>query len=446
MAREIQTREKPFPEDLEGRLNSILNVVNTELKTATILHLDDVPAEGKKIRRRLKQNIGRNYLPQGRTFNNYCHATLLPIGMIAEEVTIQEDAENVVVGYRLTEAGKKYGLPIAAFTLDWVYMHDQSLFEILGPTGSKGKSRSPENRIKILEELGKGNALREADLVRIIWNSKKGSLTSHLNQLKKTGLIQFDSCGEMNKPIIVYRHMRDLEDSERICGAKTFPRRIVKLLKEKGNLTTPEVTKILNVPERYVTTTLSRLATKRVIGRGKWKGRVIQSRVNLTSKGKRFLEEYIDPIKDALDDGPWLNQMNETLGVLRQDNKIFGEYLRTAINLYRPLSPNLNKKSKEETDRKILDYITKHPEGTRPSELSKVFSLSFPATLWHLRHFMEERILRKERDGLAVRYFLAEQGEQQWTTKINSQIAEKQNNEHHNNQTTKANKRKTWQT
>lgn len=43
----LSHEEKPFPpvEDLEGRLNAVFNIVNTELKSATMLVLDDNPAE-----------------------------------------------------------------------------------------------------------------------------------------------------------------------------------------------------------------------------------------------------------------------------------------------------------------------------------------------------------------------------------------------------------------
>ena len=50
----IFMEEKKFPDDLEGRMSSVLNAVNTELKTVTLLHLDDRPADGIEIRDRIR--------------------------------------------------------------------------------------------------------------------------------------------------------------------------------------------------------------------------------------------------------------------------------------------------------------------------------------------------------------------------------------------------------
>ena len=57
--RVIEHRENPFPEDLEGRLNAILNVVNTELKALTLLHLDDTPRSGQEIKARVRETTLR---------------------------------------------------------------------------------------------------------------------------------------------------------------------------------------------------------------------------------------------------------------------------------------------------------------------------------------------------------------------------------------------------
>lgn len=48
---------RPFPEDIEGRLNTVLNVVNNGLKSVSFLHLDDVSAESGTIKKRVRQSF-----------------------------------------------------------------------------------------------------------------------------------------------------------------------------------------------------------------------------------------------------------------------------------------------------------------------------------------------------------------------------------------------------
>lgn len=65
-----------------------------------------------------------------------------------------------------------------------------------------------------------------------------------------------------------------------------------------------------------------------------------------------------------------------------------------------------SKKSKEELLEEILEIIRKNP-GIRPSELNRL--LNIPHT-WHLRKTLIKRgLIRKEKDGLAVRYYIASQ-------------------------------------
>ena len=76
----LEERENPFPDDLEGRLNAITNVVNTELKASALLHLDDRYVDRIEIRSRLRDTVGNGvYLPQYTVFGGYCSKSLLPL-------------------------------------------------------------------------------------------------------------------------------------------------------------------------------------------------------------------------------------------------------------------------------------------------------------------------------------------------------------------------------
>src|SRR3989338_6522961 len=91
------TEEKSFPEDLEGRLSSVLNSINTELKSVTLLHLDDKPADYSEIKSRVRETIGEGYLPQSFTFQAY-GKTLYDIALVAKETVLKDDGEVVSIG------------------------------------------------------------------------------------------------------------------------------------------------------------------------------------------------------------------------------------------------------------------------------------------------------------------------------------------------------------
>ena len=139
---EVRVEEKPFPEKLEDRMAIVANGVNTELKAVTLLHLDDVPTEAGVIRARIMETIGGGYLPHSAAFRAY-GTTLHKIALVAKETVARDTGEGEYVGYSLTEAGKKYGVPASVFSLRYAVEHEMSMFQVLGPTNSKGKSRAP---------------------------------------------------------------------------------------------------------------------------------------------------------------------------------------------------------------------------------------------------------------------------------------------------------------
>ncbi len=187
---EKTVREREFPQDLESRLGNILNVVNTEFKSITLLHLDDNAADGMTIRERIIRNYPMGYLPHYGAFLDYCKFSFLPIGSVAEE-RIRRDDGSIYVGYTLNESGRKYGLPIAAFSLNWAVENQFSFFNLLGATSSPGKDRSPLARMKILEALYTGESY-SLEISKFIKDNPSSSsvIFRHIKSLKELGLIE----------------------------------------------------------------------------------------------------------------------------------------------------------------------------------------------------------------------------------------------------------------
>ena len=406
----IEHKENPFPLDEEGRLNSIMNVVNTELKTVVLLHLDNAPVDGHELKKRVRQTVGNQvYLPASRrNFEAYCHQTFYPIGTVAEETILRETGDATWIGYSLTEPGKKYGLPIAAFTLEYVVRCGKSMFPILGSTSTPtGKKRAPLNRIQILNRLREGN-LRITDLEREVKVSDT-SINNSLIKLAKSDLVYFDSVEEVERGEgqVCYEWVggKEIEDVMPYHTDLTLTMNVASLLKEKGRITSSESFSILGGNRKDIRTFTSILGHLVKVGIAKpvkWKG-TQYSEAQITNKGRIFLEEYVDKVRSALMDGHELSRMKEIYNDLISNPEKLEEYARSAIQLYKRISKKINPVCKQKRNEQIIEFIRIHP-GMRPVEITK--ALSYSDVSRFLTSLVKSGVLRKEKTDRNSRYFI----------------------------------------
>lgn len=383
----VVREEKSFPDDLEERLAVVANAVNTELKSVTLLHLDDVPREGKEIKARVRESVGRGYLPlAANIFGEYCN-TLNDIALVAKESVVRDDGEIQHIAYSLTEAGKRYGQPIAELALRWAVDNNLSIFQVLGSTLTPSKkSRAPYNRIKILESLQEGR-LREVDLVNIV-NLSYNSVLSHFISLQKIGFVKFDSTGAKIKDKFNYQWNSDkaLEILEPVSGRKGLVRKVAKYMfghqdKEFSSRELGEVLKYKSLED--ISTVLNVLEKRGLIRRGEWKRGEIESKVYLLESGRRFLDEFVFPTREFL------------LELRGAGASVSGEEQRRGIDLYREVSPTINKKSLDKRVLQLKNYLRQHSNSTS-REISQAFELSMPRVLYIIRLVRDNLIVKKE--------------------------------------------------
>lgn len=401
----IERKENPFPDDLEGRLNAVLNVVNTELKTVTLLHLDDVPAEGSEIRARIRETVGQiGYLPETNCFKQYCHQTFFPIGTVAEETVRRENIEAVYPAYSLTEAGKRYGLPIAALALKFAVENQQSLFEILGSTSSSGKTRAPLNRVRILKLLAERESATVTDLADEA-DLDNPSVLFSLRGLGEAGFVEYFSIGEIakGKGIIHYTFINgaDIGKVKQVSTYKSSTKKAVKLLKQRRTITLPEAAAFLHVSYRTLAPAYSGLVkqgfAKREHG---FVGGKKQSKARITNKGLKFLEFESSIEKILSGEIPKREAREIYLEVV--NNLAYGKMTRKAIGLYRKISPAINRNSSEERCEQIRELLTRNP-GLRAVEINKLLGCE---GFYHLTPLIKTRVLRKEKNGKETRYYV----------------------------------------
>ena len=406
----LEERENPFPDDLEGRLNAITNVVNTELKTLTLLHLDDKYVDGSEIRSRLIDTVGyKIYIPYSRSFRDYCSRSLLSIGTVAEGdiQIINARGSSEFTGYKLTEAGKKYGRPIAAFTLDYVSKTRKSMFEILGSTMSSGKTRAPLNRIKILEHLGNKGELRLSDLAKIFQTDDYTFIRENLRPLSKTGFVDYNSIGDVKGDnFVIYQWVKGKkpEDVKPYVGEPSLTEKVSEALFVMEHLNLEEARILVERKSKSdASDVLSYLVREGFAKRISEFTSDERSRTSLFESGKQFLNGWVEPVKEALQDGDSLTEMQRLYESLISDEQRFVDVSRTGIKLYTEISPQINRRPREETNRIIVRYISENL-GCRPKEICK--SLNLLSLSEYSAPLIQSGVLTKKKEGIATKYFV----------------------------------------
>src|SRR3989338_6912102 len=111
-----ETIQKPFPEKLDERLNAVLAAINTAPKAVLLAAVLDgtfrtMPEIGRRYRR------WANW-PKANVLGDYIQRSLVTIGLVAEErISIPARDGAIECSWRLSDAGIRYGISAAAFSL-----------------------------------------------------------------------------------------------------------------------------------------------------------------------------------------------------------------------------------------------------------------------------------------------------------------------------------------
>ncbi len=407
-----ESKEMPFPSDLEGRLGAVLNVVNSELKGATLIHLDEGYSIGADIAERIRRSAPGIKLPHSSNFTAYCKHSLFPLGLVARENFVMSGGNSERIGYGLTEAGKKYGQPIAVFSLIHAVDNNYSLFNVLGSTHSKGNTRSPLNKVKILTFLKnqKGKDICVQNIADGIGLDSQ-LVNASVVQLKRGGFLDYDSIGASGtlRYDFVSNKLGEVKSVKRL---KTLTQQVYEFMKKKGFGDAQVVSKELDYTHSSViSAVLVGLEEQGFVKYvGKWTrehdniGR-INSEVGISDKGLKFIDNFIVPVENALSSDEGLAGLNEISDFCMGDRELRREYLTQGINLYCSVSPTMNAVSLAETDSKIIVCLSKNP-GQRLKELCTGVGMRPGILCNHLTRLVKSGELKKDGKHPVIRYFV----------------------------------------
>jgi len=404
-----------FPQSLERRLDAILSSVNIETKQITLAFcLDHQPRTSKNLREIFSTYVNEetHWVPNTNEFYALCYQTFVPIGRIVEGIVAIKGKRKKIKCWKIKKSGEKYAKPIAAFSLKYAVDHDRSLFKYLGQTQSKGDSRPCYNRSKILE-LVKNGYQTEAALSKELGLAQVGIL-KHLSALKNIGLIDFSTAPRTKGRIRFKWTEGKPEDVKTVRSYTKLTYRVSLILYEcRGMSINPlKIRKILNYDVKLdsIYSVLYGLEKQGFVVHEKWVGgkqKVLLSDVQILPDGIEFIENYIEPVRNALQDRKELEDMEGVLFRFHDSNAEAVEYSQKGMDLYKAVSPLIKRKDTATRIKEILEIMASYQQrkgyGPRPMEIEAKLGVG-PEK--YLKILLKKGVITKNRRGRVVRYSL----------------------------------------
>lgn len=175
------------------------------LMLAMGLHGGGIEGHGQAETHRLMANLpGADGAKLGNKTSQFtwCDGSLIPAGLVTET---QQQPRRVAP----TKEGIEIGVPLAAMLLDFSDRYDVDLAQLFGGRASASEVRSPQLRIKILEELlsNPAGTTHLSNLVAVSGAADQVVIEKHLRKLNDAGLLQYN---DWDKAVNTSRYM--LED------------------------------------------------------------------------------------------------------------------------------------------------------------------------------------------------------------------------------------------
>ncbi len=384
--------EQEFPESEDEGLSALLASFNMGPKAVTQLLL---PYNGYISPTDLRRGFREAFKgTQVADFSEgvpsvYCTQTLCRIGLVAREYLIEYFGMEKLVGFGLTEAGRRYGIPAACLALYFEEQHQQSLYSVFGSikVDSPEQQRAPFTRAKILLALDQKEKLRELDICRELDINEQTTRNS-LVALTKAGVVDYKSVSpHTGKTQVFYTKGKSPTLEAQSIGRRAiFRQEIVRcceeLVIEGESITQDTVFRKLSQERRdssksesglrgTVNKILSGLANKGYLQRGHFKGKEVLSVAQITEAGKTVVVNFIAPLISFIQGDRNIDKeiVPKVLGNLNF-------YAQNSAELYYQYSLSFKKKQTKENISRLTDILSNSPKGLTVSELSERIGLN----------------------------------------------------------------------
>ncbi|EKD65657.1 MAG: hypothetical protein ACD_50C00024G0004 [uncultured bacterium] len=409
--------EQEFPKNGDERLNALLGSFNMPTK-AVVQQL--LPYNGyispDALVRDFREVFKGTELASfdSKSIISYCFNTLCPIGLVAQEYTIEYFGKDKLVGFGLTEAGAKYGIPAACLALYFENERKQSLYPTFGAIHKKNseEQRTPHTRAKILWLLNECPNLTEKEVAREL-GINNSTVKNSLVALKNAGVIDYKSITPNTGKTQVTYTKGELPEAEvkkvgsRVSLTQDVVRFCEELINDGKDITQDAV--FIKFPEevrgkykalrRDINITLSGLAHQEFLQRGQFIGGKIQSHAQITEKGKAIVSGFLTPLIGLLQEDNatrhWLER--EIVPVVTRDLKA---YAQNSGELYYPHSPSFLRKQFQENIGRLREILSVSSKPLTNVELSEIIGIHQSTVRAYLNKTLASELQIEERKGV----------------------------------------------
>jgi hypothetical protein len=393
-------QEIPFPEDPNERFEAIFAAIgNSEAKCLSLLCLEPYFMTVTDIKNRAEGATNGVWKRKQATYLSHLETTLQDIGLVVEADFIPYGSLKYTTGFRASEAGLKFGQPIAAFLLQKSSDFPHSLGELFSTTAKTGELRPIIRAVKILEYLyGLDGYSTDLEIMSVVGGK---DMSGPLNRLGDVGLIEHESVNTEKTRQVQYSLTERANDIpiKTAYRLPTLTNQIAEIMLDLKTADYLTVTKELEtrfgkiVKRANVNGVISGLCTQGILS-SDYRGARRMSKSRITTEGKRLLEEVIFPIKQALSlDGEEL---------LESWRKIdWRKYAVIGLQRNRETPTNLKRKSIQSWASDVLELVIADP-GIRGIEIQrKINRISFDI----LRVLLDEGRIKKVKKGREARFY-----------------------------------------
>lgn len=399
-------QEAEFPLDPNRRFAAMFPAVgNSEAKSLTLLCLSSSPMSEVDLHHQFLERSEMIWRTDGKLQGNYCRATLIPIGLVAEADTLFYGSTEYVISYRLTPAGIKYGQPIAAFLLEQSSHLPLSLLDYFGQTSTgPGNTRPVLNKIGILKYLLEHQGkVRTTDIAETI-DLQPALVGKRLRNLRDVGLVNYDSF-DTEEDTINYKLLRNANRTviRTVHTDTALTHEVADLVFRMGTVNRDSVLSILK--ERHgsafaslpsLRNRLSHILSGFVdmgICESEKFSKEEKSKARITELGSEIVSNIVVPIERALADDSSL---------LEAWNRIpWQNYARKTIEKYKFRSGNVNRQSIQYWKDQAFWIVSGNP-GITPEDIRTRLEHN-PSD--PLRILLNEGKIRKEKIGKRMAYY-----------------------------------------
>ncbi len=406
-------REEPFPEDPEKRFEAVFaSIGNSEAKCVALLCLSESQISSEDLRMKFLLTTSRAWKISRGVPTAWARQSLVPIGMVAEVDTLSQGSLEYVLGFRLTEAGRKFGQPIAAYLIAESQHLPHSLGEIFGQTATgSGETRAVVNRARVLELMAKqggGGSMQSHSIAKEL--GLNVTVVGHaLHHFAKLGMADYQSVDDDQKNQYAYSKNPDYRGlPQPYHGSSTLSNYVYEVIRQSNGerLGTDEVVEQLagiystNVNERNlkgaVTVIMSHFAKEGFLVKGIFSRRV-KSDARITDYGREVVKKLVLPVRSAL-------AGNEAL--LEEMRRVpWSKYAADAVARHKENSGQANRRLRTERVEELYGYLLENP-GSRPSDIDRAFGKRGSSDM--LTDLIRTGKVIKERNGKASRYYPVE--------------------------------------